>query len=138
MARYRNESEGTYKFTIWGSPGLAPKEYTVAPGEVCDIPDGYAGPFMERRAPGCKRVADDAEALKPSKGIGTSSLAAEAAPEPPAPAPEPESESGEPPAPAPEEEPEAPAASAPAEPQKKSPMADIAREGRKGRKGRKR
>ena len=115
MARYRNESEHTYKFRIWGSPGLAPKDYAVAPGEVCDVPDGYAGNFMTRRAPGLVRVADDAEALKPA----------------------PSPEGGKPPAPK-ADEPEAPAAPAPEEPEEapekepeKSPMAAVARKGRR-------
>jgi len=49
--RFKNTGKTNAKFKIWGDPNMAPKEYDVAPGEECDIPLGYAGNFIKRRAP---------------------------------------------------------------------------------------
>ena len=55
---FKNMSDTECCFKIWGNPNTVPTEYKVAPGETCDVPAGYAGNFMKRRAPGLKLLED--------------------------------------------------------------------------------
>ena len=63
--RFRNTSERPQRFKIWIAPNMSPHEFDVAPGEECEIPKGYAGNFIKRRAPGLKACDElDSEADK--------------------------------------------------------------------------
>lgn len=88
--KFRNEGDTECCFKIWGNTNQAPTEYRVKPGETCDVPAGYAGNFMKRRAP----------MMKPCDG------SAAPAPKPePKPAPKAEAKKPEPkPEPAPKAE----------------------------------
>lgn len=44
MAQYENKSDKEVCFEICDAPGVAPKQYKVAPGESCEVPDGYCKP----------------------------------------------------------------------------------------------
>lgn len=56
--RFRNTSNKAVQFTIWGNANMPPTKYNVEPGGECDVPAGYAGNFMKRRAPGMTAVED--------------------------------------------------------------------------------
>lgn len=49
---FKNTSDKTVEFKIWKDTNQAPYEYSVAPGEEVEVPQGYAGNFIKRRAPG--------------------------------------------------------------------------------------
>lgn len=53
---FKNEGDTVCCFKIWGDPNMAPVEYAVEPGDTCEVPAGYAGNFMKRRAPQMVKV----------------------------------------------------------------------------------
>jgi len=63
--RYRNVGHANCKFKIWGDPNSPPVSFDVPPGGECEIPSGYAGNFMSRRAPSMKKCSECKAEAKP-------------------------------------------------------------------------
>lgn len=61
MKKYENTGKNTLKFSISRMTGVEPLRYEVAPGDVCDIPDGYCRESFFK----AKGLLD----LKPAKAV---------------------------------------------------------------------